>query len=25
MKARIGISSEELIRKYMLNVAAGKI
>ncbi|GHW31650.1 transcriptional regulator [Vibrio cholerae] len=25
MIARIGISSEELIRKYMLNVAAGKI
>ncbi|EKO3601209.1 transcriptional regulator [Vibrio metschnikovii] len=25
MIARIGVSSEELIRKYMLNVAAGKI
>lgn len=25
MKARIGISSEEQIRKYMLNVASGKI
>lgn len=25
MKARMGISSEERIRKYMLNVEAGKI
>ncbi|HAS6258177.1 TPA: transcriptional regulator [Vibrio vulnificus] len=25
MKARIGIASEELVRKYMLDVAAGKL
>lgn len=25
MKARIGIADEELVRKYMLDVAAGKL